>query len=123
MSAERDSYFFRKGMEHARTLSDPTHEPVEVYGEDLSEVSKDAPPLFVWSSEPPTEPGWYWSRDKEGLCVIECENFVRMNGDEELGVFTPHDDDPLQLTPESVASFSGPWSGPIPEPAEAEEQC
>ena len=65
--------------------------------------------MLRWTSEKPTEPGWYWYRDIDdasyGTEMCHVEN---VNG-ELCGAFNDRDMPP-------VDNLNGQWCGPLPRP-------
>jgi hypothetical protein len=75
---------------------------------------------LTWTSEKPTEPGWYWHR----ISVHTKPTFVKMWQDENDGgrlVFTGDSNGfPAKIGSAVPAEkLRGQWAGPIPEPVEA----
>ena len=82
--------------------------------EAAAEAWNKLPRLLRWTTEPPTEPGWYFSRvnsivnvvllggSPEGLCVLDGEKLCPINGF-------------------SHSNRRVEWAGPIPEPTEPKE--
>lgn len=67
-----------------------------------------------WTSEPPTEPGWYWTR-RTGRGGMGTECIVETTGPH-CRVW-PHTKDRWG-TPAGALEESREWAGPIPEPEE-----
>jgi hypothetical protein len=68
---------------------------------------KEIQEALVWTTEPPTEPGWYWVRWKNGLCDVELGRLT----DVPIGAML------LEHQMLGFANFSH-FAGPIPEPQE-----
>lgn len=62
-----------------------------------------APADIRWSTEPPTQPGWYWF--KSGLAIRELLFEVRLI-DDELRMLKFYEDLP-------VVNAKGSWRGPL----------
>lgn len=60
----------------------------------------------MWTTQKPTESGWYWWRGESDLNALIC--FVASNGGVMLVMFAPS----------TVDRMGGEWAGPIPEPKE-----
>lgn len=58
--------------------------------------------MFEWTTEPPTEPGWYWHKQ---LAFMEVENIIYLNEN--------HVSSNWHLNGQGHL-----WAGPIPEPKE-----
>lgn len=67
--------------------------------------------IGTWSTEKPTRPGWYWWRQPYCQDVIVEITLGGAKNGKRLYVVTDGDTGEL-------ASFSGEWAGPIPEPEE-----
>lgn len=87
MLTERDGHFFGAG---------------KATGMSLQEAEGTAPPLFTWTDEPPTVPGWYWH---EKMGIVEMID----DGGGNIGVR-------CDQTCVYVWAWGGRWAGPIPEP-------
>ena len=65
-----------------------------------------------WTSEPPTEPGWYFMRQggQVTVCrvVLYCDGLVAMFG-------------AMRQSVDFMKKIGAQWAGPIPEPVEPEE--
>lgn len=71
--------------------------------------------MLSWTSEPPTEPGWYWNRQSkiDTPIMTYVSKYGRVFG------YYPH------LGVDGHAEFlvsvrKSQWAGPIPEPVEKE---
>jgi len=71
---------------------------------------------LVWTKEPPTEPGWYWTgvRHKGKLSQEIVEVALVQFG---LGYWS-HITDDWEMVQRPVGYF---WAGPIPQPTEPTE--
>ena len=109
--SERDRYWWIAGYQTgaARSAlegdagvfsSEPAREALEADAADAVTVgmvlAQSAPPLYVWTDEPPTEPGWYWMR------LEDCEpRIIYLNAYHLRG---------------STYVSTTKWSGPIATP-------
>ena len=70
--------------------------------------------MLKWTSEPPTQEGWYFMRQggQMTVCrvVLYCDSLVAFFG-------------PVKQSVEFMAKTGTQWAGPIPEPVEPEEKA
>ena len=72
-------------------------------------------PLYTWTDDPPTEPGWYWWQGSEQASEVV---FV-LHYDDQSGPLVFRD--PVDRSWQFVSKQSGSqWAGPIPLPGEPE---
>jgi hypothetical protein len=64
-----------------------------------------------WTTNPPTEPGWYWYKGKVGTYLYQVENHPRGIGPT---VRSPSSGQYFSLT-----TLNGKWSGPLQPPEES----
>ena len=67
-------------------------------------------PVFKWTTEPPTEPGWYWVTYAGGVSVIKVRQ-------DEKGLWIEdgyYSDQRLAI--DSAWKYHSHWLGPLPEP-------
>ena len=65
---------------------------------------------FYWTTEPPTEPGWYWVTYAGGVSVIKVRQ-------DEKGLWIEdgyYSDQRLAI--DSAWKYHSHWLGPLPEP-------
>ncbi len=81
------------------------------------------PPPLRWTTEPPTEPGWYWWREPCSVTWNVCEIYHGSISSRPLFVRNGGRVDNLP-TFVMIYGAGGPggrrleWAGPIPEPSE-----
>ena len=66
---------------------------------------------LVWTSEPPTEPGWWWYDFNGEFGSTPTEVWVTTD---EIWAR------PLGTISRPIHEWKGRWAGPIPEPRESE---
>lgn len=90
-----------------------------------AEAEKDAiavwnklPRHLQWTTELPTEPGWYWWRPEKNIVphmvYVVWESTMRSVQKDRMFVLYPHSDVEF-----AVDERPGEWAGPIPEPQES----
>ena len=71
-----------------------------------------------WTTQPPTEPGYYWWRaeqiDPRWPEIVEINRFVDIHGTPFLGGYVAG-----SARRRHINEMTGEWAGPIPEPEEA----
>ena len=92
----------------------------ELYPHKLEKVAAEEwnamPRPLQWTSEPPTEPGWYWYRlnERDNISIT----YVDVYGT----VITYYPNlCPDGWSRQNLKNIHGQWAGPIPEPMEAQE--
>jgi hypothetical protein len=61
-----------------------------------------------WTKERPAESGWYWWKNKEGVCIVQVSNFHNRP----LTAFM------VTGRREELLGLDGEWSGPLVSPGE-----
>lgn len=69
-----------------------------------------------WTTEPPSEPGWYWMKSKK--IQPEVVNIMRF-WDRLLSVGRAYNDEREPLSDFISCRRGVQWAGPIPEPEDA----
>ena len=67
--------------------------------------------MLKWTSEPPTEPGYYWYEDSSGIGIVKIERY-RIPGDI-LRLWAWFAGNEVEVL---MDELHGRWAGPIPEP-------
>lgn len=85
--------------------------------EQAAEAWNSLPRHLHWTTETPTEPGWYWWRPEKNIVphmvYVVWESTMRSVQKDRMFVLYPHSDVEF-----AVDERPGQWAGPIPEPEE-----
>ena len=72
---------------------------------------------YAWTTDKPTEPGWYWFCGRYCSSTVMEHKIMRVYDDEHGGMRIPSTD---HSPDDLVGAWFGQWAGPIPEPVDQE---